>query len=272
MFCKNCGAEVKDGAQFCPKCGTKVAQIAQQTAIPQNPPKEKNINIEQLLKNLNIDEFLKKCNIDRILKNVTKRQLTYIGAVALAVILAIVLISGVKKGSDKDVAYLEQEDINREDTKQENAERNYIEQNNEEPKSADKNMRELTLNEQLSLMKEYMDTGNIAEEELLNVMVEQHLYEPDLYLGLADIMIARNHSDSAIDVLVTGYQYTNDEQIKSKLLDLQTRAKVGDGNADKIDQALGLAEDIADDLGYGETVEKGKNVFDTIYGYYLENK
>lgn len=116
------------------------------------------------------------------------------------------------------------------------------------------------------------DNMIIAEEELLNVMVEQHLYEPDLYLGLADIMIARNHSDSAIDVLVTGYQYTNDEQIKSKLLDLQTRAKVGDGNADKIDQALGLAEDIADDLGYGETVEKGKNVFDTIYGYYLENK
>lgn len=116
------------------------------------------------------------------------------------------------------------------------------------------------------------DNMIIAEEELLNVMVEQHLYEPDLYLGLADIMIARNHSDSAIDVLVTGYQYTNDEQIKSKLLDLQTRAKVGDGNADKIDQALGLAEDIADELGYGETVEKGKNVFDTIYGYYLENK
>ena len=269
MFCKNCGAVIKEGGQFCPKCGTKVAQ---QTAIPQNSPKVKNINIEQLLKNLNINELLKKCNIDRILKNVTKRQLTYIGAAALAVILAIVLISGVKKGSDKDVAYLEQEDINREDTKPDNAGQNYIEQNNAEPKSADKNMRELTLNEQLSLMKEYMDTGNIGEEELLNVMVEQNVYEPDLYLGMEDIMIARNHSDSAIDVLVTGYQYTNDEQIKSKLLDLQTRAQVVDGNADKIDQALGLAEDIADDLGYGETVEKGKNVFDTIYGYYLENK
>ena len=24
MFCKNCGAEVKEGAQFCPKCGTRI--------------------------------------------------------------------------------------------------------------------------------------------------------------------------------------------------------------------------------------------------------
>lgn len=63
-----------------------------------------------------------------------------------------------------------------------------------------------------------------------------------------------------------------DEQIKSQLLDLQTRAKVGDDNADKIDRALDIAGDIADDLGYGDAVEKGKNVLDTLYGVYLENK
>ena len=26
MFCRNCGAQLKEGAKFCPKCGTPVTQ------------------------------------------------------------------------------------------------------------------------------------------------------------------------------------------------------------------------------------------------------
>ncbi|MDE5698962.1 MAG: zinc ribbon domain-containing protein [Lachnospiraceae bacterium] len=254
MFCNKCGAEVKGEAQFCPKCGTKVKE----SIFPKNDLKEKNFNIEQLLQ---------KCGIDRLLQIVTKQQIICIGAAVLTVILGIALISGIRKGSNHDTAYIGQKNMGQGNAESPSAGQKSVKQENEE-----KNIGELTLNEQLSLMKEYMDTGDIREEELVNVMVEQHLYEPDLYLGLAEIMIARDHSDSAIDVLVTGYQYTNDEQIRSKLLDLQTRVKVGDENADKIDKALSIAEDIAEDIGYGETVEKGKNLFDTLYGVYLENK
>ncbi len=189
----------------------------------------------------------------------------------MAVVLVIIMIAGIRKGSSgKDVTYLARKDgsvASRSESVSVDTEQKSV-----EPERPETNVWELSLGEQLSLMKTYMDTGDIREEELLNVMVEQHLYESDLYLGLAEIMIARDHPDSAIDVLVTGYQYTNDEQIKSKLLDLQTRAKVGDDNSDKIDRALGIAEDIADDLGYGDAVEKGKNVLDTLYGVYLENK
>lgn len=259
MFCKNCGAKIKDGAQFCPKCGAK----AREKVILPNNTKKKNINIDRVLKNFNIEQLL---------GSVTKRRLIYAGAAALAAVLVIFLITGIKKRSDTDVAYSGHEDARQQDMGQESAGSYNVEQKNMEQGNMERNIRELTLSEQLSLMKEYMDTGDISEEELLNVMVEQHLYEPDLYLGLAEIMIAGNHSDSAIDVLVTGYQYTSDEQIKSKLLDLQTRAKVGDDNADKIDRALGIAEDIANDLGYGETVEKGKNILDTLYGVYLDSK
>lgn len=255
MFCKNCGAKIKDGAQFCPECGTKVIQ----TELSRSTPKQENNSIEQLLK---------KRGIDQIWKNITKRQLIDMGVVTLAVVLAFVLISGIKKGEDKETASLEQETVQQEDIKQE-----ILKQDNVEQQSAEKDIHELTLDEQLSLMKEYMDTLNIdGAKGLLTVMVEQHVYEPDLYLELADIMLARGKSDSAIEMLVIGYQNTNDEQIKSKLLDLQTRAEVGDENAKIINDALGIAEDIADDLGYGETVEKGKNLFDTLYGVYLENK
>lgn len=249
MLCKKCGAEVKEWAQFCPKCGMKVKE----SVFPKNDLKEKTYNIEQLLQT---------CSIDRLLQIVTRQQLICIGTAVLTVILGVALISGIRKGSNQDVAYIGPE----------NAESPSAGQKSVKQESEEKNIGELTLNEQLSLMKEYMDTGDIREEELVNVMVEQHLYEPDLYLGLAEIMIARDRSDSAIDVLVTGYQYTNDEQIKSKLLDLQTRAKVGNENADRIDKALSIAEDIAEDIGYGGTVEKGKNLFDTLYGVYLENK
>lgn len=246
MFCKKCGAEVRNGAQFCPKCGMKVKGS-------KNDRKEKNINMKELFH---------KYEIHRLLQSVAKRQLIYTGAAFFAVIFAIVLISGIRKDSGQNAAYLSQD----------NVESSGAGQTNTKQESPEKNIRELTLTEQLALMKEYMDTGDMREEELVNVMVEQHLYEPELYLGLAEIMIAGDHPDSAIDVLVTGYQYTRDEQIKSKLLDLQTRAKVGDDNADKIDKALGIAGDIADDLGYGGTVEKGKNLFDTLYGVYLENQ
>lgn len=252
MFCKSCGAEVKEGVQFCPKCGTKVHQSA---AVAQNSaPKEKNFN----KKSFNIE-------IEQLLKRVTKRQLTYIGIAALAVVLVFGVISSIRKSVKENkadstvVAQYKKSDEDMDSVT--------------EPKSAKQDIQEYTLDEQLSLMGEYMDAGRVDKtEELLNIMVEQYLYEPELYLGVAGLMIERNHEDSAVDVLVTGYQYTKDEQIESKLLDLQTRLKVGDETADQIDRALGLTEDIADIAGYGDKVEKGKDIFNTIYGYYLDSK
>jgi len=35
MFCKNCGAQIADGAGFCPKCGAKLASTPAATAQPQ---------------------------------------------------------------------------------------------------------------------------------------------------------------------------------------------------------------------------------------------
>lgn len=252
MFCKKCGTEIKNGTQFCPKCGTKVKEAFS----------EPSFHMEQLLQKFGIDQFL---------KNMTRRQFIGIGTVTFVIVFVIALIFGSRKeSSDKDMAYWTQEGGNA--AIQSECVSVDMEQKSVESEDAEPNVQELTLNEQLALMKEYMENGDIREEALLNVMVEQHLYEPDLYLGLAEIMIAGNHLDPAIDVLVTGYQYTNDEQIKSRLMDLQTRTKVGDDNADKINKTLSIAEDIADDIGYGDTVEKGKNLFNTLYGVYLENK
>lgn len=267
MFCKKCGAKIKNGAQFCPKCGTKVKE----EAFSQDAPKEPSFHINQFLQKFDMEQPLQKSGVDRILRNVTKRQLIGVGAAAFAVVFAILLISGVRKGSSgKDTAHLAQEGGNAANWSEYTSVE--TEQKSTEPQNTEPNVQELTLDEQLALMKEYMETGDIREETLLNIMVEQHVYEPDLYLGLAEMMIVGNQLEPAIDVLVTGYQNTNDEQIKSELLDLQTRVKVGDDNADKINKALSIAKDIADDVGYGDTVEKGKNLFDTLYGVYLENK
>lgn len=256
MFCKNCGVEIKEGAQFCSKCGAKVSQS---NTVPQiSAPKEKESNIEQLL------------------KRVTKRQLTYIGIAALAIVIVFGVISSIRKSvktNKVDSATVAQHEISDEDMYPIRLDLEDSDDSFTEPKSTEKNIQEYTLDEQLSLMGEYMDAGRVDKtEELLYIMVEQYLYEPELYLGVAGLMIERNHEDSAVDVLVTGYQYTKDEQIKNKLLDLQTRSKIGDEAADQIDRALGLAEDIADIAGYGDKVEKGKDIFNTIYGYYLDSK
>ena len=42
MFCKNCGAQLSEGAAFCPNCGTAVVKevaepVYQQPAEPQQP-------------------------------------------------------------------------------------------------------------------------------------------------------------------------------------------------------------------------------------------
>jgi hypothetical protein len=34
MFCKNCGSELQDGANFCPKCGTSLSADAVNSAVP----------------------------------------------------------------------------------------------------------------------------------------------------------------------------------------------------------------------------------------------
>jgi uncharacterized membrane protein YvbJ len=58
MFCKSCGAQIKEGARFCPKCGEAVSVLPQitqpatdwrQSAYPQSIPQGEGRNIPLLI-------------------------------------------------------------------------------------------------------------------------------------------------------------------------------------------------------------------------------
>lgn len=78
IYCRKCGAELKDSAQFCDSCGVEVIKVKQrsyQEKYDQNKLKEKNIS---------------KKDLERMEKHKDEKN-PYIGAALFAVIVAFVL-------------------------------------------------------------------------------------------------------------------------------------------------------------------------------------
>lgn len=87
MFCKYCGAQVPDGAQFCPKCGAELsAEVPQQpeaAKAPEEEPQQKpGFDWKQLKPTLKVTPEFK----------INKRAV-----ILLVVLVVVLLIAGLCK-------------------------------------------------------------------------------------------------------------------------------------------------------------------------------
>jgi len=76
----------------------------------------------------------------------------------------------------------------------------------------------LTWQEQYDLGIRYLEDGNYEEAIIaFEAAIQIEAMKPEAYLALANVYIAQNKFDEAREILVKGYELTNDQSLKDKI-------------------------------------------------------
>ena len=203
MFCVKCGNELKNGAKFCPKCGTSVIDTTgnddEKTEIitSENSTVTSSSYFEQPVENLvsisNDSEMLEV----PVISQKTKRGKTGIKIFSIIALLIIVL------GLVGALVYM----FFFSDREKKNAQ---------------------NFDGQLRKAEELMDADDYEGAiGYYKAALEENPDSVDVYEGLARAYIQKNRYDQAIKILETGYEVTQKESLRELLVEVQVEK---DGN------------------------------------------
>ena len=128
-------------------------------------------------------------------------------------------------------------------------------------------IKEFSLSEQLEQAFEMGDNGFVEEgEEMLQEIMLEHQYDPDAYLCLSGMSIDRQEVKLAKEVLLLGFEKTEDSRLMDEYLDISMQY-AEDGNGEFYEKLMDFVEMYAQVTDNEEKLEVANKIYMYVKSY-----